>query len=107
MGTASTQHLLRDALSGSFQRGAEPSDVLVQAVQHCVRAADHEAVVVWPVMRRRRRRKKEVSPLSSAFNTLYWPLGCRPADCVSSLRRLRFKAYGVHARCQHDGHRRY
>ena len=86
MGTASTHHLLRDALAGSFQRGAEPGGVLVQAVQHCGRAADHEAVVVWPVMRRRRRRrKKEVSPLSSAFNTLYWPLGCRPADCVSSL----------------------
>ena len=43
MGTASTHHLLRDALAGSFQRGTEPSDVLVRAVQHCGRAADHEA----------------------------------------------------------------
>jgi hypothetical protein len=106
MGTASTHHLLRDALAGSFQRGAEPGGVLVQAVQHCGRVADHEAVVVWPVMRRRRRRK-EVSPLSSAFNTLDWPLGFGPPDCVAPLWRLRFSAYGVHAWCQPDGHRRY
>ena len=58
MGTASTHHLLRDALADNFQRGAEPGDVLVQAVQHCGRAADHEAVVVWPVMRRRRRTEE-------------------------------------------------
>ena len=106
MGTASTHHLLRDALADNFQRGAEPGDVLVQAVQLCGRAADHEAVVVWPVMRRR-RRNKEVSPLSSAFNILYWPLGCRPPDCVAPLWRLWFSAHGVHARCQRDGHRRY
>ena len=41
MGTASTP-LVTQRLSGSFQRGAEPGDVLVQAVQHCGRAADHE-----------------------------------------------------------------
>jgi hypothetical protein len=35
--------------------------------------------------RRRRRKRKEVSPLSSAFNILYWPLGFGPPDCVAPL----------------------